>query len=249
MEFPTHPNIVRLESVASTNTWLSANATTLPDFTIVEAVSQPAGRGQRGNSWESEPGKNLTISVLFRPDASLVAADQFAISEATALAVADTLGEYGIEATVKWPNDIYVGDRKICGILIEHSLIGSGITHSILGIGLNINQSRFLSDAPNPVSMTNITGQEYTTDEVRDTLARKLQERLAPTASAEGRERLHRDFTAGLWRGDGRLYPFRDNLTGERFMAAIESVEPRGMLCLTPGGRRYAFKEVTFEIT
>ncbi len=242
------PRIIRLESVASTNTWLSANALLLPDFTIVEAISQPAGRGQRGNSWESEPGKNLTVSMLFRPVADLAAADQFSISEATALAVADTLSEFGITAMIKWPNDIYVGERKICGILIEHSLIGSGITHSILGIGLNVNQTRFLSDAPNPVSMNNITGLEYDTDHVRDSLARALQARLGRTAITEGRKELHREFTDRLWRGDGKPYPFIDNLTGERFQATIDHVEPRGMLCLSPGNRRYAFKEVTFVL-
>ena len=107
----------------STNSYVSHHAASLADMTMVIADAQTAGRGQRGNSWESEPGKNLTFTLLHRPK-GVLPREQFAISEATALAVADFLEENGISAAVKWPNDIYVGDRKIAGILIEHSLTG-----------------------------------------------------------------------------------------------------------------------------
>ena len=113
---------------------------------MVTAYRQTAGQGQRGNSWEAEPGKNLTFSILYRP-AGLPPMAQFAMSEAVALAVVDFLGVHGLEAKVKWPNDIYVGDRKICGILIRHSITATCVDYSVIGVGINANQTEFLSDA------------------------------------------------------------------------------------------------------
>ncbi|MDE6668417.1 MAG: biotin--[acetyl-CoA-carboxylase] ligase [Muribaculaceae bacterium] len=151
---------ISLDEVSSTNTWLAQHAAELPHLTMVTAARQIAGRGQRGNSWESEPGANLTFSLLIRPE-DMPARSQFSISEATALAVTDLLATYGLTATVKWPNDIYVGDRKICGILIEHAVMGTSIMHSIIGVGLNVNQTRFISDAPNPVSLLQLTVSDF----------------------------------------------------------------------------------------
>ncbi len=115
--------ILLLEETDSTNTYVSVHADSLDDMTLVAAHSQTAGRGQRGNSWESEPGRNICATLFHRP-AGVPARVQFAVSEATALGVADMLAHYGIEARVKWPNDVYVGDRKICGILIENAVAG-----------------------------------------------------------------------------------------------------------------------------
>lgn len=238
--------MIWLPEVGSTNTWLSQNQARLPDFSVAVARRQSAGRGQRGNSWESEDGKNLTFSMLYRPDARFRPSRQFSISEGVALAVTDALARFGISASVKWPNDIYVADRKIAGILIEHSLLGSSIQYTVIGIGLNVNQALFLSDAPNPVSMVQLAGREFDLQSVLYTLADALRVRLAETATDEGRAGLHRDFHAALWRGDGRLYPFRDAATGQTFQARIDHIEPDGFLCLEPGGRRYAFKEVAF---
>ena len=118
---------LNLEETLSTNSYASARAAELEDWTVVSARRQTAGRGQRGNGWEAEEGKNLTFSVFFRPE-NFRARDQFALSEAVALAVVETLAGEGIEARVKWPNDIYVGDRKICGILIEHAVMGMNVS-------------------------------------------------------------------------------------------------------------------------
>ncbi len=246
MEFEV--DYIELEEVGSTNTWLAENSAGLRSLTMVEAISQPLGRGQRGNSWESEPGKNLTVSMLYHPSPEMRAAEQFAISEAVALGVVDALADYGIEAKIKWPNDIYVGDRKICGILIEHSLLGTQIQHSICGVGLNVNQMKFWSDAPNPVSMAQLSDRTFDRKEVRERLARNLAKRLQATDTLEGRTGLHQEFLTRLWRGDGHLYPFRDTATGEIFEARIADVEPQGFLLLEPGYRRYAFKEVSFLI-
>lgn len=241
-------NRIFLEEADSTNSWASEHCRELEDMTYIEATRQTAGRGQRGNSWESEPGKNLTFSVLYRPD-SFAANRQFAISEAVALAIVETLAHFSVDATVKWPNDIYVGDRKICGILIEHSIFGMEIAHSVIGAGLNVNQTEFLSDAPNPVSMTQAAGTKFDLAEVRDELCMRLEKHLEDLGSEGGKELAHEEFMRNLWRGDGLFHPFRDAATGREFHARICDVEPEGYLILEDSDeacRRYAFKEVQF---
>ena len=147
--FPTLP---------STSTYIADNAASLPSGYVVETPCQTAGRGQRGNSWESEPGKNITFSMIMRMP-GFAARRQFRISEAVSLAIIETVVRHtGVACSVKWPNDIYAGDRKLCGILISHSLAGDTISYSIIGAGININQTCFLSYAPNPVSAAILTG-------------------------------------------------------------------------------------------
>lgn len=239
--------IIELPSAGSTNTWIASNVATIEAPALVYAVSQTAGRGQRGNSWESEPGMNVTASAFFVPE-GVPARCQFSISEAVALAVTDLLDSYGICAKVKWPNDIYVDDRKICGILIEHSLLGSTIMHTIAGIGININQTRFISDTPNPVSLSQLTGDTYDIKECIARLAGCLEKRLAMTGDADA---LHSEFLSALWRGDGKPYPFFDRLHNQHILARISAIAPDGMLTLTtPEGedRCFAFKEVEFKL-
>ena len=168
------PSYIQLPEARSTNTYLSTIASTTAHGTVVYTLRQTAGRGQRGNSWESEDGKNITFSMLIRP--SVAPSQQFFISEAAALAVARTLDKYIADGgvSVKWPNDVYWHDKKICGMLIEHSLSGGRINSSILGIGVNINQQQFLSDAPNPVSLWQIIGRETPLEEVLHTLCDTL---------------------------------------------------------------------------
>lgn len=240
-------NRIELPRVQSTNTWLSQHAEGLPSLTVVTTPCQGAGRGQRGNSWESEDGKNLNFSMLWLPG-GFPAQCQFAVSEAVALAVADTLEECGIYARVKWPNDIYAGDRKISGILIEHSVTGRDITQTVIGVGLNVNQLRFISDAPNPVSMAMLTGREHSVDDVCETLAAHIERRLQSTADPASRQALHARYMERLWRGDGRMYQFATP-DGSRFSAAIAGVASDGMLTLMDQSgamRTYAFKEVSF---
>lgn len=242
---------VVLPEVDSTNSWLARNAASIAETTLVAAREQTAGRGQRGNTWEAEPGANLTFSVLWRP-ASFDPARQFAISEAFALAIADTLADlYGIEARVKWPNDIYVGDRKLCGILIEHAVIGRRIERTIAGAGININQTVFRSPAPNPVSVAQITGRKHPLPEALEAVAAAIDRRFAAIEAEDQREALHTEFMSRMWRADGRPYPFREP-GGEPFDAVIEGVEPDGILLLrdTAGRlRRYAFKQAEFLLT
>lgn len=242
-------NFLLLEQVDSTNSYVSVHAGELDDMTMVIADTQTAGRGQRGNSWESEPGRNLTFTLLHRPK-GIAPREQFAISEATALAIADFLEETGIEAKVKWPNDIYAGDSKIAGILIEHSLTGSAITDTRIGVGLNVNQREFRSDAPNPVSMANLLGADTDISRVAARVGAHLEARLSLAATPEGREEMHREFKRRLWRGDGAEHPFRRRDTGETFPGVITDVSPEGPISIldTASGSTsiFMFKEVEF---
>lgn len=223
--------VIFLGECASTNSAIDRNA---PHGTAVAAVSQSAGRGQRGSSWESEPGMNVTMSVMLRHgDDGLDIERHFEISRHVALAVATVLDRNGIEgAMVKWPNDIYVGNRKICGILIENSLSGRRVMRSIAGVGLNVNQTEFHSDAPNPVSMKQLTGLTYDVEQLTRQLAEAIAAPIDPTEATAYRTR--------LWRGSGE-HPWL-TATGEVFTGTIDDVRPDGHIVI--GGRAFDFKEV-----
>lgn len=244
--------MIWLQSVDSTNNHIKAYREDIPPFALVLAKSQTAGRGQRGNSWESAPGENLTFSFHFTPK-DIAPVEQFVISEAAALAIQGVLADFGICAKVKWPNDIYVDDRKICGILIENSILGSSISDCIVGVGLNVNQESFLSDAPNPVSMWQLTGRKHDLKDVAGVIEKNVEKYFALLECREGRDSLERQYHEALWRRDGRKHWFRDTANGEEFAAMIMRVEPTGHLVLRTGDdghetRRYAFKEVSFVI-
>ena len=237
--------ILELEHTDSTNNWIANHEKELNGLTLVYSYAQTAGRGQRGNSWESEPGKNITASIFFTPK-NYEAARQFHISEAIALAIVDFLLEFGVEAKIKWPNDIYVGDRKICGILVEHSVIGRNISRTIAGFGINMNQTLFLSDAPNPVSLSMLTGLSYDINESVRLLSKKLEEYLE---KLDAPEKLHAEFLELVWRKDGEFHDFFDRGRSERIKGKIEDVRPDGLLVVTTERgekREYAFKEVEF---
>ena len=173
-------DIIWLESIDSTNEECRRRISDIDNLSVVAALSQTSGKGQRGNVWLSEAGQNLTFSIVLKFPAKglkaemepMLAYDQFVLSEITSLAIVDLLADFGIEAKIKWPNDIYVGDRKICGILIENSLRGEWIQHSIIGIGLNVNQRNFDVTLPNPTSMVLCSGilEEYDLDYILEKL-------------------------------------------------------------------------------
>lgn len=163
--------IEHLEETDSTNRWLRAHGS--EKDLVVCTDFQTAGRGCGTNRWESERGRNLLFSVLIHPE-GVRAADQFILSMANALALADTLDHYTgsgkdegkSSVKIKWPNDIYWKDCKVCGTLIETTLKGQYVKDCIIGTGINVNQKHFVSDAPNPGSLIQITGQEKDRQEV-----------------------------------------------------------------------------------
>lgn len=151
----------RLADTPSTNTYLLENYQSMQEGTLIITENQTAGKGQDKARWESKPGQNLTLSLLLRPS-NLEAAEQFYLNIATSLAIRAFIQSHTKKPiTVKWPNDIYVNNQKIAGILINNMLYGQRIDASIVGAGININQTRFYSDAPNPVSLSQITGISY----------------------------------------------------------------------------------------
>ena len=144
------------------------NNSQLPEMFAIYADEQTSGRGLEKNKWESEAGQNLLCSIYFRPPIS--PNRQFAFNQCFALAVYMTVSEYADNVYIKWPNDIYVGNRKIAGILIEHKLIGEKIAYTVAGVGINVNQDNFSENIPNPVSLTNITAQNYYISQILDNL-------------------------------------------------------------------------------
>ena len=245
------PHYLKVSQTASTNTYLSRLAATLPGGTVIYTPSQTAGRGQKGNSWESEDGKNLTFSLLLkRPPVK--ARDQFYLSEAASLAVVEALtAEAGEGFTVKWPNDVYWQDKKVCGMLLENSLDGSDITHCIVGIGINVNQERFLSDAPNPVSLINITGREHDLDGLLRQVCSRIEQVVDSLSDEAARRDLHQRYMAALYRNDGEMHPYED-AAGHRFMASVAGIAPDGTLTLQHEDdtrHDYLFKEVRHIIS
>lgn len=239
------PVCIRLfDSLGSTNTAMAADAASLPHGSVYRALRQTAGRGQRGNSWEAAPGLNLTFSMLLRPH-SVRPAEAFAVSMLSSLSIADVLQRHlGRQVLIKWPNDIYVGDRKLVGILIENAF-SSAIDHSIIGVGINVNQREFLSDAPNPVSMFQLSNRLFDLDALQLELAQTIVDDFDRYDAAPDILALTARYRSRQWRGSG-IHPWRDNLRGEVVEAAIDSIAPDGTLTLgTTPPRSFAFKEVS----
>ncbi len=235
------------------------------DRTVWAAEFQSAGRGQRGNRWESEEGKNLMFSILFKPK-DFPATNQFHISMAVASGVADYLASKGIKASVKWPNDIYSGDRKICGMLIENTLSGDRLAACIAGIGLNVNQRIFPADLPNPTSLVlELERSGCTTASAPDihtelpSLLQSIFSRYESVTEPEGRKKLSEHYMSIMYRlGEKHLFEeteyFKDrNAPGpRRFEGIIRGIEEdtSRLIVEHPDGNtvRYFFKEIKFII-
>ncbi|MDR2234431.1 MAG: biotin--[acetyl-CoA-carboxylase] ligase [Tannerella sp.] len=243
------PKFIHLPETESTNQSLRilTDAGALPNFSVLWADYQTKGRGQAGSSWESAPGENLLCSIVFYP-ARLPANRSFSVLETAALSVKSTLETYATDITIKWPNDIYCRDKKICGILIENEIVAGCITRSIIGIGININQTAFKGDAPNPVSLAMITGKEYDRQEILNQLLKNFQLHANKIDTGDI-EDLHLQYCASLYRRDGfHVYKDAQGFFTARFFA----VEPFGHLILERKDgtlSRYAFKEVEAIIT
>ncbi len=211
---------------------------------VIVADAQTAGRGQRGNVWSSSPGLNLMFSVVLEP-VFLPAAEQFRLLQCVALSLSDMFGSYGLDARIKWTNDIYVGDRKIVGVLMEQSLRGGYMDRCVVGIGINVNQQEFVSDAPNPVSLWQITRHEYDLGSLLNDVCMAIIEAVECLSDAQLRSEIAREYRGRLWRREG-LHPFRYP-DGRLFMAEIVEVLPTGHLVLRHDDRQlstHAFKEV-----
>lgn len=196
--------IIWVESTESTNSELRRRIGELDNLSVIAAREQTAGRGQGDHSWFSSPATNLTFSILFRFGegfpVTLGSSDAVLVTQITTLAIRDHLLSRGIGSRIKWPNDIWTGDRKICGILIENSSMGGMVTSSIVGIGLNVNETGWPAGLPNPVSMRELSGKVYNLDEELRALAWRLRSRYEEAASPEGRRRLDEEFNLNVFR-------------------------------------------------
>ncbi len=247
----------------STNTWLLAHCKeeTYPNLFTVYTYRQTAGRGQAGNAWESEPGKNLSFSTLFH----LRSAEQASrLNLLVPLAIVEAMDSTDVTLSIKWPNDIYFGDKKLGGILIENVFIGSRAAFAVAGIGLNINQELFVSDAPNPVSFRQITGTTYDLDALLDRIVEHMGARLS---LLDDYTSLKQAYMARLYRRAG-FFPYveRDVSTApttiadaaaisadthQPFLAEIADIDPYGRLVLrrTDGTvSTYHFKQIRFVL-
>lgn len=240
--------IFHIRETDSTSNYLKEllSRTEVEEGTIVFADFQTAGKGQRGNSWESEAKKNLLFSIVFYPD-TVRAGEQFVISQIVSLAVVKFLEKYTDDITIKWPNDIYWKEKKICGILIENTLNGDKIIESVCGIGININQTEYVSNAPNPVSLSQITGEEYDLSVLLGEVGQALS--LYYDYIRSGKEKtVEEEYKSFLFRRQG--YYWYDD--GEKnFQAYIKDIKPNGLLVLetdTGEERSFAFKEVRYVL-
>lgn len=237
----------------STNSEAFRRLGDLPSLCVLAAREQTAGRGQRGNSWFSEPGKNLTFSIVLRfgPAACppLPATDAFWLNYLISDVSARFLEQLGVPCAIKWPNDLYVRGRKICGILIENRLAGEDLETAVIGTGINVNQADFPQLA-NATSVLRYTGREHELNACLDRLCAFFEEELPLLYDEEGRQRLFDAYSRRLFR-KGISADYHDLREDRRYRGVIEGIDPDGRLCvrdLDAGGclRRYAFKEISY---
>lgn len=248
-----------IKETHSTSTLLREQySDTLPHLYTIRTDYQTAGRGQAGNSWESEKGKNLLFSTLLRYE-GILATKQWRLSMLVAVALWETLAKYlpQEQLRIKWPNDIYFGDKKLVGILIENSLVGQYVGYSIAGIGVNVNQAEWQSDAPNPISMKQITGKNYDVEEV-------MKEWISSMKSWETRttEAIKAMYMQHIYRGKGwHNYVEREvsvqptsiakKGTFGAFRAELVGISEQGELILRKENNKektYHFKQIRFVI-
>lgn len=242
-------NIIRVDEVESTN-MLAKNILKLdesvPNGTVVVCKYQTSGKGCGENTWESQYGMNLTFSIILYP--SFIPPDeQFSISQSVSLGICDYLKTLTRNVSIKWPNDIYIGDRKVAGILIENSICGNTISNSVVGIGLNVNQVVFRGSAPNPTSMKLRLARDFDLEEVLSMLVVFIENRLLQLETDYGYD-ISKDYKASLYRLN-QFHRFVDD-SGE-FEAKIIGVADNGCLLLqfeSGDVSSYRFKEVAFVI-
>lgn len=246
MEKHIGQTLVNIERTESTNNYASKQVreNEAKAGTVFLTCEQTAGRGQLNNRWEAEAGKNLTFSIFLRPD-FLDIRKQYLLSKTICLGLSAFLSRYVEAVKIKWPNDIYVADRKICGILIENAVMNGTITQSIIGIGLNINQTKFLSDAPNPVSLKMITGHDYHLEKIMNGLLKEI-DRFYHQLETKQFKSLDQAFHQNLYRLD-EWHQYQDE--NHQYTGKIIGVNPIGQLKIQEQNgpvHEYHFKEVIY---
>lgn len=194
---------LHFDEINSTNVYLYDKISEKNDIsdTVVVADHQTAGRGMDKNHWESEKGKNLLFSIALNVN-FLEAENQFKISQAVSVAIVETL-EKIIDSDkfyIKWPNDIYFGDKKLAGMLIQNTIEGRMMGTSIIGIGLNVNQIEFSKDIPNPISLKMISVKDYDLESLLNLLIKNIKSSVESLASKENQEKINAKYIAKSYR-------------------------------------------------
>lgn len=234
-------HIKEFDTVSSTLDVAASPAYTHGD--VIVAAEQTAGRGQRGSQWCSRRGDNLTFTIVVEPR-HIKVCQQFRVSMIAALSTAVALQKCGVEARIKWPNDIYVGDKKICGMLIEHFFSSEFLDKTIIGIGVNVAQTEFDATVANPTSLYNLSVTKFTATDILDFI-------LSEFSNIYGlsEQQISDTYLKNLYRIDG-FYPYCDDKG--RFEAKIDGVDPHsGRITLVEKNgtkRSFYFKEIRYII-
>ncbi|MBB6129310.1 biotin--[acetyl-CoA-carboxylase] ligase [Mucilaginibacter lappiensis] len=240
-------NLVTIQQVDSTNTFLKtllSNSKPLPEGTVIMAESQYAGRGQQQNKWHSEPGKNLTFSILLTP-AFLAISDQFDLNRVVSLGVYDALHPYlSDNLKIKWPNDIYYGDRKLGGILIETHVQGTNIKDAIIGIGLNINQESFEPGAGNAISLRQILHRDYDLKTILSEICGHIEAYYLNLRAGKFLFVRNTYLSRLYWLNEVKRFKSNDQV----FDGVIKNVKENGMLVVenNNGQQEFSLKQIEF---
>ena len=247
-QLPPHWIRKHFPTVPTTMEMIAMDVAPAEEVWLVTTDFQTRGHGQVGTLWESDCGENLMFTFVYRPK-DVRATEQFYLSEVACLAVAQTLDAYVEGVSVKWPNDVYVGEKKICGMLLNHQLKGAMVESTMVGIGINVNQSQFVSDAPNPISLQQLLGHRIDTEAVLESFVRHFETLYMWWIRGE-KTRLRNLYQQRLFRREGQ-HLYLDSATGEVFSATIEQVAPTGLLTLRDNAgelRTFDFKAVQFQL-
>lgn len=207
---------------------------------IVITDNQIKGKGQNNNVWISEPGENLTLSIIYIPE-NLLAIDQFSLTVIITNSILEFLSNYGVNSSIKWPNDIFVGNKKIAGILISNSIRGAFIADSIIGLGININQAKFPFNA---TSMSTITGKSYTLNDVLNNLVTSIDKHLSKKVKFELQ---WSSYQKNLF-GRGVKYKFQDHLRKIDYEGKIIGINERGKLLVETQNEIYSYNHKEISI-
>lgn len=241
-------NSIHLDSVDSTNSYATRmlRQISLIDGTLFYTFDQHSGRGQRENKWEAEPHKNIALSVVLAPS-FLKTDQQFLLTRITSLALADLMAEMVKNkgsVSIKWPNDIYVNEKKICGVLIENMIKGSSIQYAVIGVGINVNQERF-NAAPQAVSLKNITGETYDLKTIIDSFCSYLEAYYLQLKAGKIKE-INEKYLSTLYRRNVWADYFFDNASQKAMIKGVTD-EGRLILELKDGTNRMVdLKEIQF---
>lgn len=241
-------NFVLLKEVDSTNNYLkniASNSTPLPEGTVIMAENQYAGRGQQQNGWFTEPGKNLTFSILLKPS-FLKVTGQFDLIRAVSMGVFDALAPLlGSQLKIKWPNDIYYGEKKLGGILIENMILSGQIKHAIAGVGLNINQEKFPDSLPNAVSVKQILHADYDLQTLLSEICRHIEAWYLKLKAGKVEDVRNEYLSRLYWLNELRTFKAKDNI----FAGTIKNVRYNGLLVVENNKREeleFSLKEIEF---